>query len=1032
MLMDAEALRARLLGPMDLRLGERQLPPLQSARAESLLGYLLLHRDAPQPRQRLAFLLWPGSTERQAQTNLRKVLHSLRRALPGADGLIEVGPRTLRWRADAPLWLDVEHFERALAEGRLGEAVETYAGELLEGSYDEWLVDERERLAGLYLEALERLTRQHESSARWPDAIRCAERLVAQDPLREESHRLLMQLCRASGDRARAVRAYHVCAATLERELGIEPSAETRAVYESLVAAAPAGSGVLAAAPAGGPPASAARTTAPSMSPFVGRADEQARLAALWRAAAAGRAQLVLVTGEAGVGKTRLVDELRAHAGAVTVEGRAYPAEGPLAYGVATAWLRSEPVAARLSRLERPHLTELARLLPELATHVPPPEPLPEAELRRRLFAAIARAVLAAGAPLLLIADDVQWADVQSLRLIHYLLRTAPSARLLIAATARREELDEGHPLADLATGLHALGRFTEIGLGRLGRDDTALLAKRITGAPLDTAEFERLYSGSEGNPLYVVEALQPDAPAAHKVQAVIAGRLARLSPPAAALAGVAAAIGRAFTAGVLSTATELDDQAFVAALDELWRRGIVRAHGPSAYDFSHGRIRDAAYAMLSPPRRRQAHLAVAQALEGSEDAAPAALALHYEDAGATAEAVRWHERAAEAAQWLHAHAEAVHALERALALSENLPPGRSTAELQLRLLTALPAPLLAMEGFESGRMERVHTRALQLAGQLGSEPEPPLVWSLAMAALTRGDWEVGRGFGEWLRARAERDGDQVLWVESDYIQGIAAYWPGHLAQARGHFEAAMQRFQRTRRRAHVLRYGQDPELLVRLRLAHTLWLLGHPDRADRQRDLALEAAGESTHPYSRAVVWVWAAILAMDRGDSAEIRRHVRALDAYGPDDAPAQIWLAAQMFAGHLDVLEGRTAAGLARVRGVREQLMHGQAPAPGVPGVVTRLLLEDYAVAGEPGAGLALADEALGMGRGAELWEAEIRRLRAGFLAALGAAVGEITSELERALTVARRQQARAFEEQIRETLAERSLSHGGAHS
>ena len=121
--------------------------------------------------------------------------------------------------------------------------------------------------------------------------------------------------------------------------------------------------------------------------------------------------------------------------------------------------------------------------------------------------------------------------------------------------------------------------------------------------------------------------------------------------------------------------------------------------------------------------------------------------------------------------------------------------------------------------------------------------------------------------------------------------------------------------------------------------------------------------------------------------------------------------------MFAGHLDVLEGRTAAGLARVRRVREQLMHGQAPAPGVPGVVTRLLLEDYAAAGEPEAGLALADEALGMGRGAELWEAEIRRLRAGFLAALGAPAPEITSELERALTVARRQQARAFEEQIR---------------
>jgi tetratricopeptide (TPR) repeat protein len=347
---------------------------------------------------------------------------------------------------------------------------------------------------------------------------------------------------------------------------------------------------------------------------------------------------------------------------------------------------------------------------------------------------------------------------------------------------------------------------------------------------------------------LFVVEALQPDAPAAApKVQAVISGRLARLAPPAAELAGVAAAIGREFTADVLAAATGLEETAFLGALDELWRRGIVRAHGPNAYDFSHGRIRDAAYAALSPPGRRHAHLAIARALEQRNGTA-AALALHYENAGATAEAIRWHERSAEAAQWLHAHGDAVRALEQALALCDDLPPGPDTAQTQLRLLTALPAPLLALEGYASERMERVHTRALHLTGQLGSEPEPPLVWSLAMAALSRGSWEPAREFGERLRARAEQDDDQVLWVESDYILGIAAYWPGRLAEARGHFEAAMQRFRPARRRAHVLRYGQDPELLVRLRLAHTLWLLGHPDDADHQRDLALRAASASTH----------------------------------------------------------------------------------------------------------------------------------------------------------------------------------------
>jgi DNA-binding SARP family transcriptional activator/tetratricopeptide (TPR) repeat protein len=1023
--MRQNTLRVRLLGPVDLQLDNQPLPPLDSARAESLLAYLLLHRDAPQPRQHLAFLLWPGSSEGQAQTNLRKVLHTLRRALPDADRLIEIGPRTLRWRPDAPLWLDVERFERAVADGRPAEAVGLYAGDLLEGRYDDWLAAERERLAGLHADALQRLARQHEQDHRWPEAIRCAERLIARDPLREDYHRLLIGLCRASGDRARAVRAYHVCATTLEDELGIEPAPETRVLYESLVAG---GQGDRAS------PNRASKV--PGTPPLVGRNDERARLAAVWQAAASGHPRLVLVTGEAGIGKTRLVEELRAHTGAVTAEARGYPGDGSLAYGVATAWLRSGPVAARLTRLVRADLTELARLLPELAGQVTPPEPLAEAELRHRLRGAIGRALLAAGAPLLLIVDDAQWADAQSLRLIHDLIRSAPSARLLVAATARREELDEHHPLTTLTTALAALGHLTEIELTRLSREDTARLAGHVTGAPLDQAGLGRLYADSEGNPLFVVEALRPDAPAtASMVQAVIAGRLTRLSPEAAAVAGVAAAVGRAFTADVLAAAAGLDEQAFVAALDELWRRGILRAHGPNAYDFSHGRIRDAAYAALGPPRRRQLHLEIARALEGGEHPAAAAIAPHYEQAGATAQAIRWYERAAEAAQWLHAHADAVRALERALSLSGQLPAGPGTAALQLRLLTALPAPLLTLEGYASERMALMHTRALQLAGQLGSEPEPPLVWSLAMAALTRGEWEPARGFAGRLRARAERDDDQVLWVESDYLRGIAAYWPGRLTEARGHFEAAMERFRPEHRRAHVLRYGQDPELLVRLRLAHTLWLLGHPAEADRQRDLALRAAAESSHGYSRAAVWVWAAIVAADRGEVAEFRRHVRKLTAAPADEGPAQVRLAAELFVGHLSVLDGRTDQGLEHMRTVHAQLIGGQAPAPGLPGVATRLLLEAYALADQPEAGLALAGQALrdqgrGMGRGAQLWEAEIRRLRATFLAARGAPAEQIEAELERALTVAQRQEARAFEQRIVETLTERSPGQGGA--
>ena len=614
---DTEALRARLLGSMALRVGERQLPPLDSARAESLLAYLLLHRDAPQPRRRLAFLLWPESTERQALTNLRHVLHNLRRALPEADRFLAATQRSLHWRPDASVWLDVTAFEEAVAraEGAAGDdelaawrdAVDLYGGDLLEGSYDEWLLGERERLRQHLLRALERLAELLAARGEHDQAIASAERLVRHDPLHEETYRLLMRLHDDRGDRARALRAYHACAAALERELGVEPSAATRQAYEALLpperGAAPAGREPGRVGPLGGPP-------------LVGRAAQQARLAELWYAAAAGRAQLALVTGEPGIGKTRLVEELRgwcAERGVATAEARAYPAEGALAYGPVVSWLRSGALAGHLERLDPAHLAQLARLLPELRPAPPdlhPSDPAPVGDDRQPLFDALARAVLAPGGPLLLIADDLQWADRETLRFLHYLLRVAPEAPLLVAATARREEVDQQHPLSQLVTALLGLERLVEVELGRLSRQEAATLAERLAGGrPLEEPDADRLFAETEGNPLFVVEALRAGwrggerGPLSPKVQAVIESRLAQLSGPAKELAGVAAAIGREFTTDVLAAAGEADEEALVSSLDELWRRRIVRDRGPEAYDFTHDRIREVAYLALSPVR---------------------------------------------------------------------------------------------------------------------------------------------------------------------------------------------------------------------------------------------------------------------------------------------------------------------------------------------------------------------------------------------------------------------------------------------
>ena len=318
-------------------------------------------------------------------------------------------------------------------------------------------------MRGRWLDALGELADRCAADGELAEAVTHAERLLRADPLREDSYRRLMRLHADRGDPARALGVYHECAAVWERELGVGPSAATRAAYAALLPRETAGSPAAVAAPA----------------TLVGRAAERRQLVDLFRASVAGRAQFVLLTGEAGIGKTRLVEEFRtwcARQGAVVAEARCHSAEGPLVYGPVAAWLRSGALRPRLAQLDPGRRSELARLLPELlveAPDTPKPVPLSADEHRLRLLDAVADAVLAPPAARVLVLDDLQHVDRETCRLVHYLVRREPTARLLIAATARREEIDRDHPAQELLAGLHALDRCTEIELGRLDRAET-------------------------------------------------------------------------------------------------------------------------------------------------------------------------------------------------------------------------------------------------------------------------------------------------------------------------------------------------------------------------------------------------------------------------------------------------------------------------------------------------------------------------------------------------------------------------------
>ena len=424
--------------------------------------------------------------------------------------------------------------------------------------------------------------------------------------------------------------------------------------------------------------------------------------------AGAGGSLCALITGEAGIGKTRLAEEVLASAnrqGFVTATAHCYAAEGALAYAPVQSWLRAELYTATLPLLDPLWLTEVSRLMPEILIDqpdLPKPGLLSEGWQRQRFHEALARSLLTCGCPLVLFLDDLQWADRETIEWLRFLLHVDPSAPLLLLGTVRSEEVTEAHPLNAFVDAVRRDGNLVEIELGPLTAGETTTLAAQLVGCPLTSEQADVLYGETEGNPLFAVEMLRSGdlSYGAHSpvptglqslpsaMRAVITRRLGQLSPEARTLAGLAATVGREFTLDVLAAADEQTDEALVGLLDELLQRRIVRErdaqHGQSTYDFSHDKIREVAYANLSVARRRILHRHVGEALAAihaqAPDAVSAQVADHLYQAGMLADALGYYLRAAEASQRVYANANAIGYYRRALELMER-EPLRSTAE---------------------------------------------------------------------------------------------------------------------------------------------------------------------------------------------------------------------------------------------------------------------------------------------------------------------------------------------------------------
>lgn len=853
--MEGQQLHVHLLGGFLLVEGDTPVTQLHAPRLQALLTLLLLKRETPQPRHYLALCLWPDSSEAQAQTNLRNLLHQLRQQLPRAERFLTLDGHTLWWRADAPFTLDVAAFERALdaaagaspgdapaARAHLEEALARYQGDLLPACYDDWIVPERERLRQRYLAALEQLIALLERQRDYRAAAQYARRLIEAEPLQETAYLWLMRLQMLRGDRAAALHTFQGCADTLRRDLGVEPGNALREAYARIVATA-----------ASGAPAHQHGRS------LIGRDLPWQRLLSCWQRATAGEALLCLVVGEVGIGKSRLAEELlrwAARQGLSCGRAACYAAEGELLYAPVIAWLGEPAFRAGIGRLPVVWRNEIARLAPELldSEALPPnPAPITEPWQRRRLFEGLARAVLGARAPILLVLDDLHWCDRATLTWLPYLLRAASRSGLLLVCAARSDELDAAEGARELLDALRGQGQLAELELGPLDEPESAALAAQVLGRALEQDEAALLQRESEGNPLFIVEAARAildrqrpradadagpgDEPAGlampPRIRAALGARLDRLSPRATALVELAATCGRVFNGALLARASGLTEEDLVHGLDELWRCKIIRERGDQGYDFSHEKLRELVYGRLSRARRQQLHRAVAEALAPEVGGIPtlhnAALAGHYVRAGHVAAAARAHIAAAEAGRRVYANHEAASACRAALALLEQAPAHELAPPLRAELTLAAQRTLA--EALHAGA-QFAEARAACMAA-LALVPPDDHLGRARLHRLTASTWwaqalfdEAGAAFrlAEQALGPPPAAGQAALWqawVELRLDRAEALLWQG---RADAVAEDELEQLQQA-----VLRYGTaaHQSRLLMLRLIAAFWA-GH------------------------------------------------------------------------------------------------------------------------------------------------------------------------------------------------------------